>query len=56
MNFNKKNVGMILLALGAFVVFEGTGLSSQPKQFISMLTTKVKGFFAGLFTKSTTSS
>jgi len=53
MNFNKKNVAIVLLTLGAFVVFEGTGLSAAPKQFVAMLTAKVKGFLGGLFTKTT---
>jgi len=52
MNFNKKNAAILLITLAAFVIFEGTGLSSQPKQFVAMLTAKVKGFFAGLFHKT----
>jgi len=51
MNFNKKNLVMLGIALLAFVVVEGTGLTAAPKQFFGMLTTKVKGFFSGLFHK-----
>jgi len=49
MNFNKKNLGMLGVAVLIFIVIEGTGVSAAPKQWISMATTKVKGFFAGLF-------
>jgi len=51
MNFNKKNLGMLAVAVAAFVVIEGTGLTVPAKQFVGMLTTKVKGFLSGLFNK-----
>jgi len=52
MNFNKKNLVLLLVALGLVVVAEGTGLTAAPKQFVGMLTAKVKGFLSGLFHKS----
>lgn len=51
MTLNKKNLGMLALALVAFVVVEGTGLSAPPKAFISHVTDKVKSFFQNLFSK-----
>ncbi len=51
MNFNKKNLGMLAVVLIVFVIAEGTGLTAPPKQFIGMLTAKVKGFLSGLFNK-----
>ncbi len=51
MNFNKKNLGMLAVAIVAFVIVEGTGLTVPAKQFVGMLTTKVKGFVSGLFSK-----
>jgi hypothetical protein len=49
MNLNKKNLGMLAIALLAFVVAEGTGLTAPPKAFISHVTDKVKSFFQNLF-------
>ncbi len=51
MNFNKKNLGMLAVAVVAFVVIEGTGVTVPVKQFVGMLTMKAKGFLSGLFHK-----
>ena len=49
MGFTKKNAAMLAIVLVAFVVFEGTGLSAAPKEFVAAVTAKVKSFFSGLF-------
>ncbi len=51
MSFNKKNLVLLVVVLGVFVVAEGTGLTAAPKEFVGMLTAKVKGFLSGLFNK-----
>jgi hypothetical protein len=48
----RKTVGIALVAVVAYVIVEGTGVTAAPKQFVSMATARVKGFFAGLFSKS----
>jgi hypothetical protein len=47
----RKALGIALVAVVAYVIVEGTGISAAPKQFVSMATAKAKAFFSGLFAK-----
>lgn len=47
----RKALGIALVAVVAYVIVEGTGIGAAPKQFVSMVTAKVKAFFVGLFAK-----
>ena len=47
----RKTVGIAVVAVVAYVIVEGTGIGAPAKQFVSMATAKVKGFFTGLFNK-----
>ncbi len=35
MNFNKKNLGMLGVAILVFIVIEGSGVSTAPKQWVA---------------------
>jgi len=49
----RKTVGIAVIAIVAVVIVEGTGIAGPAVQFVSAATNKVKGFFSGLFSKST---
>lgn len=47
----RKTVGIAVVAVVAFVIVEGTGLTAAPKEFVSMLTAKFKSLFSGTNTQ-----
>jgi len=44
----KKALGIALVAVIAYVIVEGTGIGSAPKELVGAATNQVKSFFARL--------
>lgn len=45
----RKTVGIALIAVLAVIAAQGLGLTTHPVAFVEAATSKVKGFFSGLF-------
>ncbi len=45
----KKALGIALVAVAAYVIVEGSGIGTAPKQFVGAVTSQVKSLFSRLF-------
>jgi hypothetical protein len=44
----KKALGIAVIAVAAYLIVEGTGVGTAPKQFIDAVTSQIKTFFSKL--------